>query len=274
MMSKRLLVASEEEGPVNGAQESNEDVFYWAAGSSRKTTIEALADLNPVICGVNRISQKICQSFEALGVPDVTLIDDPALRNTEFFDRRGRFSAKSFGVPECIAAKDFYDMRLTTGCVIATSEFGSPSFLLPWNSLCCGHNVHFMPVYLKDMIGYAGPLVIPGDTPCLQCVRMRQNAHLRHPAINTQIEKEMERGYPIAAIHPAMVNILAETAVFELVHFYGALPEPRPGRLIVIDLAAGKTESKRVLKIPRCPVCSSSVSTAGVQVRKLTPLPE
>jgi hypothetical protein len=71
-----------------------------------------------------------------------------------------------------------------------------------------------------------------------------------------------------------MINILAETTVFELVHFYGSMAEPRPGRLVVIDLTGGKTESKRVLKIPRCPVCSSAVHTAGVQIRKLSPLPE
>ena len=84
----------------------------------------------------------------------------------------------------------------------------------------------------------------------------------------------MPRGQSIAAIHPSMIPILAETAVFELCHFYGALSKPRPGRLIVVDLPRGVTESKYVLKIPRCPVCSPMVAASSVQIRKLTPLPE
>jgi hypothetical protein len=202
MLVKRLLVTSESDSRVKGEPESNEDVFYWTAGTTRRNVVQAFATLNPVVIGVNRISQRMYQSLLEAGAQDIPLIDDPALRNTVFFNAQGRFSAKSFGAQRCMTPREFMDREWTAGCIIAASEFGSPSFLLPWNELCCKNKTHFMPVYLKDMIGYAGPLVIPGETPCLHCVRMRFNAHLSHPVMHTKIESEMRRGYPVAAIHP------------------------------------------------------------------------
>jgi bacteriocin biosynthesis cyclodehydratase domain-containing protein len=103
---------------------------------------------------------------------------------------------------------------------------------------------------------------------------MRQNAHLHDAEFEREKEEHLERGQSIVAIHPSMISVVAETTVFELCHFFGGLPDPRPGRLIRIDMLRGMTEHKRVLKIPRCPVCSDLVSHGNIQVARLTPMPD
>lgn len=272
MSAKKLLIPADTTRD-SLAYESNEDVFYWTAGTSQAAVIRVLTDLGISICGINRLTREICKSLGILGVSNISVIDDPMLRNTEFFTDQGNIIPERFDVAaELVPMQDFFESENSSQCLLASSDFGGQSLLLPWNEICVRQNVHFMPVYLQDMIGYIGPLVIPGDTACLQCVRMRQNAHLENRELARQSEGDMQRGQSIAAIHPSMITILAETAVFELCHFYGALSKPRPGRLIVINLPEGLTESKYVLKIPRCPVCSTLVGASTVQIRKLTQL--
>ncbi len=274
MYAKRLLV-SVLTRPDTPDEESNADVFYWTAGTTQNEVVRVLSELRIAIVGVNRITKQICRSLTGMGVSNLTVIDDPLLRNVEYFTDAGRIKKKRFNVDSAIVqVKDVQESLGNCQCLLASSDFGGQALLLPWNELCVQQNVHFMPVYLQDMIGYVGPLVIPGDTACLQCVRMRQNAHLLNWNLIRKSEDEMYRGQSIAAIHPSMITILAETTVFELCHFYGALSKPRPGRLIVINLPEGLTERKYVLKIPRCPICSLLVKESSVQKRKLTPLPE
>jgi thiazole/oxazole-forming peptide maturase SagC family component len=275
MIAKRLLITADSDYDMS-EEESNEDVFYWTADSTRSDVLKAISDLQIAIIGINKISQKINQSLHSMGVTGLSMIDDPALRNLEFYDDQGQILPEAFGCGEVIAdAQEFLDNSTgETRCVIATSEFGGQSFLLPWNEECVRRKKHFMPVWLKDMIGYVGPHVLPEESACLQCLFTRQNAHLHNPELLRQMDAQMQRGQSIAAIHPAMLSIVSETAVFELCHFYGGLPQLRPGRLVTINLPAGRTESKQVLKIPRCPICSPLVTRASVQIRKLTALPD
>ena len=157
--------------------------------------------------------------------------------------------------------------------MIATSDFGGQALLLKWNQFCIENKISLFPVYLQDMIGYAGPLIIPGETACLHCLRQRQNSNLQEVDLRNVIEKNATDGQSVAAIHPSVIGILAHTTVFELTHFFGELPFPRPGRLIRVDLMAGITQSQLVLKIPRCAVCSTLNTTADVQLKKMTPMP-
>jgi thiazole/oxazole-forming peptide maturase SagC family component len=274
MFARHLLVPADTFTDA-GEEESNEDVFYWSANTTSTKVVQVINDLAIAVCGVNRLSREICTSLNRMGVQNLTVIDDPMLRNIEFFTTQGRVIRDSFDVNvEVIDTVQFQRTASDSGLVLATSDFGGQSLLLSWNTFCVQRDIQFMPIYLQDMIGYLGPIVIPGETACLQCLRMRQNAHLANPELARQSEDEMQRGQSIAAIHPSMIPILAETAIFELCHFFGALSEPRPGRLITINLPAGLTESHHVLKIPRCPACSTLVPMSSVQIRKPVPLPK
>lgn len=275
MIAKRLLVPAEDFPQDQDIAETPEEVFYWAAGVDRAGMLEKFAAGPVVIAGINNLSMQICSSLQASGIRDISAIDEPSLRNPDLFHENDRVRAHvvpkgvSLITEEQLAKTDMHPL-----CVVATSDVSGPGLLLSWNAWCVKRNIPFMPVFVRDMIGYAGPLVAPGETACLHCLRMRRNAHMTDARTREQIEEEMTRGHSITAVHPSMIQVVAATAVFELCHFFGRLPSPRPGRLITIQLGSGKTESNTVLKIPRCPVCSALNTKSSVQVRKLTPLPE
>lgn len=275
MLQKRLLVPADSLPAAHEIEETQEDIFYWSGNAVREEVVKRLSEPGLIIVGVNRTSLQICRSLFAMGVTKMHLVDDPALRNPELFDIHGeiRTTVIEDGV-SLISKEECAVLDPRPRCLLATSDVGGSTILLSWNAWCVQRSIPFFPVYVRDMVGYIGPLVVPGETACLFCLRARYNAHLTDARTRQQIDEALSRGHSIAAIHPSMIQMAAATTVFELCHFFGQLPSPRPGRLITINLPAGSTESKHILKIPRCAVCSTLTRKASVQLRKLTPLPE
>jgi thiazole/oxazole-forming peptide maturase SagC family component len=255
---------------------SQSDIFYEHYGVQQSHIIENLSQLSILLIGINSLSQSIYTNLVKQGVNNVSLLDDPILRNKHYIDSEGKLNEEiSPSLSSQIIDKNSFQEHLASKpprCIIACSDFGGQALLLNWNRFCIQNRIDFLPVYLQDMIGYLGPLIIPGETACLNCVRQRQNSHLRDLEIRNLIEINAAKGQSIAAIHPSAIGVLAHTAVFELMHYYGKMPAPRPGRLIRVNLTQGITESKRVLKIPRCPVCSKLTETGEIQTDRLNPL--
>jgi thiazole/oxazole-forming peptide maturase SagC family component len=142
--------------------------------------------------------------------------------------------------------------------VVVTSEFGPTKSFHEFNSWCVENKHHFFPVWLEDMIGYLGPLVIPGESPCFQCIRERMNSHADDPETQDLIHNQADfsGAYPVG-FHPAMVSVLGDLAVFELTKFYSSLfSNSILGRLIEVSLLAPRLKSRKIFKLPRCPVCS------------------
>ena len=55
-----------------------------------------------------------------------------------------------------------------------------------------------------------------------------------------------------------MASIIGNIAAFELIKYYSeALPFIKVGSLIEVNLLATELKTRKVLKIPRCPTCSS-----------------
>lgn len=259
-----------------GAREDQFDVFLGQVGAQKQKVIGKLSELRIILGGVNALSHAIFSSLSKMGVENITIFDDPILRGQNYFDQQGDLVDQFHAELKAIildrpAFRKYFD-RDVNGCLVACSDFGGQALLLKWNEFCLHNNIHFLPVYLQDMVGYLGPLVVPGETACLACLRQRQNSHLQDLQLRALVETNATQGQSIVGIHPAAIGTLAQTAVFELTHFFGEMPFPRPGRLIRIDLMAGSTQSKPVLKVPRCPACSKLNRSSEVKISKMNPL--
>ena len=57
-------------------------------------------------------------------------------------------------------------MKLSFDCLIVATECGNMRLLQDLNCICAKEKRHFYPVVLQNMIGYVGPLVIPGESAC------------------------------------------------------------------------------------------------------------
>src|ERR1700712_2291811 len=260
LQSKRILVG-DGQAPTAGEPETNLDVFYWHFGTTTDKVRGSLAGKRFLIVGVNPISRQLATTLQREAPGCVDLADVPGLRDVNLFDEDGRLLESQWSSatrPTLHVANssqidpDRYD------CLIGTSDRGGSAALREWNEICVLHGRNFLPVTLQDLVGYIGPLVVPHETACLERVRLRQDSHLSDPIARRTAEAESGNSRGIHGFHPVMATVLAEMAVFELIRFYGiGWPWWRVGSLIEVNLLASSCMAHKVLRLPRCPVCTT-----------------
>jgi bacteriocin biosynthesis cyclodehydratase domain-containing protein len=272
LVSRRLLVPAGE-APAAADDESNLDVFYWHFDRRREEVQRDLGHRRILLVGVNELSRRCGEALADAGLGCAAVVDDPPLGNPALTEGRNGTGGARWPdrLPRPVAVEAWRETFDPAGvdCLIATAEFGGQHLLRRWNAFCVDRELRFLPVLLQDLVGSIGPLVIPGETACLECLRARQNSHLEDPASQRAAELRAEEGRKTVAFHPLMVSVLGEVAAFELLKYFAGIPEWRVGCLLEMSLLAGSLRSRRVLKVPRCAVCSplnrrSSVTPRGV----------
>ena len=90
-------------------------------------------------------------------------------------------------------------------CVVATADFSGQQLLRHWNSWCVNRGCTFLPVMLDKGIGCVGPLVVPGETACYECLRARENSNLEDPETRRAAENlvaVVRRSDSMVSSHP------------------------------------------------------------------------
>jgi bacteriocin biosynthesis cyclodehydratase domain-containing protein len=196
--------------------------------------------------------------LRAAGLRGAYLVDHPALRN-ERTDALCSARTASYST-EAIAFDAWTD---TPGpdeaaCFVATSDFGGLALMREWNEFCVVNRKTFFPVVLQDHVAYIGPLVIPGQSPCFECGWARQNANLNDPTLIRATEPLAFFGRHVAGALAGMIGIAAEYAAMELLKYLSqVLPGGNIGKLIEVDLLQPSLCTRKILRAPFCPVCSS-----------------
>jgi len=266
LVARRLFVPSNKPTePSDDGTESPLGIFYWHFGQSASQVLGQLNSHHFVIVGVNTISRQLATSLSESGVTNVTVVDDPQLRNLRFFDQDGNMNPEkwSLSLPLPLPCEDWETRKNTyhLDCLVGTSDFGGQEELRKWNRFCLARSSHFFPIVLQNLIGYVGPLIIPGETACLECLRARQNAHMESPQTQRAAETAAFDGQQFIGYHPSMTSVLGSIAAFELTKFYsGALPLWNVGTLIEVNLFTCQMVKRKVQKVPRCLVCSPLMS--------------
>jgi thiazole/oxazole-forming peptide maturase SagC family component len=138
-----------------------------------------------------------------------------------------------------------------------------------WNELAIRHQCHFLSVVLQDAIGYVGPLVIPGETACYECLVAREDSNLDDSETRRNVEQAAEEGWHVVGSHPLLISVLASVAAFELVKFYGEMIAVfNVATLIEVNLLNTRITARKVLKVPRCVICSSLLQQSSVSIRR------
>jgi len=271
-----LLRADEELETPQKSRESSLEVFYWNFGQRAEHATARLNERRIAILGVNHISQQLAVSLAATGVDNVEIIDFHLLRNLRLFRDDGSLDSSQWTVKAPLTYQSWGENIEMGGldCLVATSDFGGLHWMRSWNEFCVAKKFHFLPVVLQNLIGYVGPLVVPGETACFECLRMRQNSHLMDPEVQRIAEVAAFDGQLIVGCHPSMAWILGDIAAMELAKFYGGgLPFRRVGTLIEVNLLQPSLTSHKVLKVPRCSICSVLKSQSSATASRSTFLP-
>ncbi len=261
LLARRLLVPSELTEPGLEIPESSLDIFYWHFGVSADQVTKRLNSQTLVIIGVNNISRRLVSSLADLGVENFQVVDDPWMRNPALFDEGGNLLearwSPNLSEPVKLSVWENQSAPLSVKCIIAASDLGSHQGIRNWNEFCVKNHCHFFPVILQDLIGYVGPLVVPGETACFECLRQRQNAHMNDPEVERASESVTSTGQKVVGFHPSMASVLGDIAAFELTKLYSdVLPLWNVGTQIEVNLFTSKMMKRKVFKVPRCAVCS------------------
>ncbi len=260
-IERRFLVPHAFDDSQMESHEDNTDIFYWHFDQTKAEISQRLDAQKITIVGVNYISRQLAISLSESGFTQVEVVDEPGLRNLRFFDPPRELQLHHWPTPlrTPVAMKQWEaeaDLN-SLDCIIATSDFGSAPILREWNTYCIHHNLRFFPIVLSNMIGYIGPLVIPQETACFECLLARQNSHLSDPSRKQTVDQVAFDSQNIVGFHPSMASILGDIAAMEMTKFYSqSMPLWNVGKLIEVNLLSSRMTPRKVLKIPRCPVCS------------------
>ena len=264
LIANKLAIPADTPDSRPTSQESHLDIFYWHFGETTGQVTKRLNRQHITIMGANHISRQISAAFVASGVDNFEVVDDPQLRNTRMVNTEGTYRAGIWA--ESHQPKPLQEWKEETdpallSCIIGTSDFGGISLLGGWNQFCVDKKIFFLPVILQDQIGSVGPLVIPGETACLECLLARQDSHKPASQRSRPIEESAHEGQSIIGFHPSMASILGDIAAFELTKFFsGVLPGWNVGTTLEINLLSSRMTPRKVLKVPRCPVCSPLIT--------------
>jgi bacteriocin biosynthesis cyclodehydratase domain-containing protein len=274
----RILVEDGAEADSGGV-ETPAEIFFWNFDPSWDKATSALSRQYILLLGVNSVSRSIARALSDCGTENYDVADRASLRGQGFFGDAGELIAGkwSAGLKQPLDAVAMEDIDMSAvACMVATTDTGAQHLLRPLNRYAVNNKIPFLPVVLRDHVGQIGPLVIPGETACLECLRARQNANLADPETYRTAEAASEAGTWIVGHHPAMSAMIGDVVAMELSkQFVTRLPHRNVGTLIEIKLLEPSIARRKVLKVPRCVACgtSNTVSTANLDKKEYIPDP-
>ncbi len=250
LRARRLLLPAD---TVDDAvTESPLDVFYWHFGLPDERSPSPPQDELVAVVGRNRTATRLGALLDEAGFGQIAVVADPDLDD----------DVADGPLVERGPALDALDDRLQAatgrppGIVAAVSERGFGP-LRGWNTLLLERELPFLPVVIDDLVAYVGPLVVPHQTACFECFLRRRYSNLDEAEAREAVELR-RRGSRIVGLHPAISAVAAGAAALELSKFFIPWPSARQaGYLLTFNLLASRAGRHRVLKVPRCPACSS-----------------
>ncbi len=125
-----------------------------------------------------------------------------------------------------------------------------------WNRLALEHGLRWVALRPFDGLVFAiGPLMIPGESCCHECLQLRLAAHVEYGADLTLVENEPTAASATAGLQAVAAGIVGHLALCWL----AGIDTRLPGVLHILEtqpeLSLG---THAVLRVPRCPACSDA----------------
>ena len=131
-----------------------------------------------------------------------------------------------------------------------------------------------LPVWLEDLVIRVGPMTYPFDTACLQCLLLRLDANDPQRDVHRRLRAVTGDGVAGAGHLPPMTSIAGQVAATEIVKQLAGLPVSCVGHVIELGLVPYRSDVRRVLRVPRCPLCSGIADRGAPVVAHVSQLAE
>jgi bacteriocin biosynthesis cyclodehydratase domain-containing protein len=211
------------DGPAAPADRSAADFVAAAYGLAPSSAAARLRDATVGVVGAARCRDAIARLLLAAGV--------------------GR-----------VEALDWRDRRPVDLAVVAAGPGEVPA-LSDWNELALEHELCWLPLRPFDgLAALIGPLVVPRESACWECLLLRLAGHVEYGPDLGRIE-----AVPLAASSSAPLDAITAGVAAQLaLCWIGGLDSTLPGVLHVLETRPALSLSTHtVLRVPRCPRCSS-----------------
>jgi bacteriocin biosynthesis cyclodehydratase domain-containing protein len=218
------------EGPAAPARSrATGDAFAAAYGVPPSAVAERLASAIVSIVGESPAGAEIARLLLAAGVGEV---------------RRGVWESGGE-----------VDLAVVTPATDELARFG------PWNAAAIATGRPWLPVRPFDgRLAAVGPLIVPDESCCYECVLLRRGANLEYGADLAAIETT-----PIAATaDPAFESLVVAFAAHLVLRWVAGHDRTLPGLLYAVEPQPTLTITEHtVLRVPRCPACSRAERVAA-----------
>jgi ribosomal protein S12 methylthiotransferase accessory factor len=139
------------------------------------------------------------------------------------------------------------------------------------NQASLEYNIPALYTEVKAHLAFVGPMVIPDQTACYMCYRMRSiaNANDFEEAITYEeyLDHTKSPALHERAALPTMPSFIANLAALEIVkHLLSITSSGLSGRVLEFDALTLETQFHPILQKPDCPVCSLKKNTARKQL--------
>jgi adenylyltransferase/sulfurtransferase len=144
--------------------------------------------------------------------------------------------------------------------VLCSVDAGLASLLYQLNRVCHANGIPWTSAAVSGFEGLLGPTVLPGQTPCYLCYRMRAAACAESPEDEFAFQRFLDqRKQDDGAQRENLVfacGTMGHLLGLEAMKCLTGMAEPAvPGGVMVVDFLTLTTTRHRVLQKPWCPVC-------------------
>jgi ribosomal protein S12 methylthiotransferase accessory factor len=257
--------------------------------AERSSADSRLSEARVLLVGLEPWGAAAARDLASAGLGALHLLDDRPVTADDLaavrsFAREdlGRGRAEAVGAslaraaPGCAVTTGA--LRFAPDCVLALDDVRWDLILacLPGDDLLAlqgvarfaeGGGVPSLGAHLDGLDAVIGPGVVPGETACWECCRLRRLAVSDRPEIDHALhaallaERQGTRAHTYFPPMPALLGHALALAAMDLLERPGA--HPLRGRLLVQNLITMETELHTVLRMPHCPVCGGAFVLGG-----------
>lgn len=242
---------------------------------------ERLAKLKIAIVGLEAHGSHLASLLSQYGVGQLTLLD-PGLVKPGHLSLASHFNFDSLGLPRQEALKAKLDKQSTQTEIVVNHEeitidtissiaanvdmlvgcfdkgFISTNYWI--NEASLKHNIPSIYGEIREHIGFAGPLVLPEQSACYMCYRMRSIANSTDYELAMSYEEfldqKKEPTLHLRPIIPSLPPFVASLVATEMINLLLGLSQPTlADQIMSFNALTLQTQRHPILHKPDCPVC-------------------
>jgi bacteriocin biosynthesis cyclodehydratase domain-containing protein len=143
--------------------------------------------------------------------------------------------------------------------IICCADAGQSSVFYKLNRTCLQEGIPWTSASVSALEGIIGPTVIPGETPCYLCYKMRAVACADNPEDEFSqlrfLDRRKQDDSGRRENHVFGVGIVGNLLGLEAFKVLTSMPAAAAGRIVIIDFLELTTKKHVVLRKPWCPAC-------------------